>query len=77
MLLGTGQKLAIAGVVLGLAAAYAVGRIVATYLYAMRAADPVVLVGAGAIVAAVTIAATMIPALRGSRVDPVRELRAE
>ena len=77
MLLSTGQKLAVGGVVIGLAAAYAGGRVVASYLYAMRAADPIVLLSAGAIVALVTIAATMIPALRASRVDPVRALRAD
>jgi putative ABC transport system permease protein len=77
MLLGTGQKLAIGGVVIGLATAYAVGRVVATYLYAMQAADPIVLISAGLIVAAVTMAATMIPAVRASRLDPVRALRSE
>ena len=77
MLLSTGQKLAIGGVLIGLAAAYAVGRVVASYLYAMRAADPLVLMSAGAIVAAVTMAATMIPAVRASRLDPVRALRSE
>jgi ABC-type lipoprotein release transport system permease subunit len=64
-------------VVIGLAAAYASGRVVASYLYAMRAGDPLILIGAAAIVAAVTIVATMIPAMRGSRIDPVRALRSE
>ena len=77
MLLGNGQKLAVIGVVIGLAAAYAVGRLVASSLYEMRAADPLVLVGAGAVVAAVTMMATMVPALRASRVDPVRALRSD
>ena len=77
MLLSTGQQLALVGVVIGLAAAYAGGRVVASYLYAMRAADPLVLISAGAIVTAVTMAATMIPAVRASRVDPVRALRSE
>jgi len=77
MLLGTGQTLAIGGVVTGLAAAHAGGRVVASYLYEMRAADPVVLIGAGAVVAVVTIAATIIPAVRASRLDPVRALRPD
>jgi putative ABC transport system permease protein len=77
MLLGTGRNLAIGGALIGLAAAYAVGRVVASYLYAMRAADPLVLLGAGAIVVAVTMAATIIPAIRASRIDPVRALRPE
>jgi putative ABC transport system permease protein len=77
MLLRTGQMLAIGGVLIGVAAAYAGGRVVASYLYAMRAADPVVLIGAGAIVAAVTMIVTLIPAVRASRLDPVRALRAD
>jgi putative ABC transport system permease protein len=77
MLLTSGQILAMGGVLLGLAAAYAGGRVVSSYLYEMRAADPVVLFGAAAIVAVVSVAATIIPALRASRVDPVRALRSE
>ena len=77
MLLSTGQKLAIGGALIGLAAAYAVGRVVASYLYAMRAADPLVLLSAGAIVVAVTMAATIIPAIRASRLDPIRALRSD
>jgi putative ABC transport system permease protein len=77
LMMSTGQRLAIAGVILGLAAAYAGGRLVASSVFAMRAADPVVLIGAGALVAAVACIATMIPAIRASRLDPVRALRAE
>jgi ABC-type antimicrobial peptide transport system permease subunit len=69
--------MALGGVLIGLTAAYAGGRVVASYLYAMRAADPLVLIGAGPIVAAVAMAATMIPAVRGSRLDPVRALRSD
>jgi ABC-type antimicrobial peptide transport system permease subunit len=64
-------------VLIGLAAAYAGGRVVASYLYAMRAADPVVLISSGAIVAAVTMIVTLVPAVRASRLDPVRALRSE
>jgi ABC-type antimicrobial peptide transport system permease subunit len=63
--------------IIGLAAAYAVGRVLASSLYEMRAADPLVHLGTGALVAAVTMIATMIPAIRGSRVDPVRALRSD
>jgi ABC-type lipoprotein release transport system permease subunit len=37
----------------------------------------VVLLAAGLIVAAIALVATMVPALRASRIDPVRALRAE
>jgi putative ABC transport system permease protein len=77
MLLANGRNLAFAGLVVGLGAAYAVGRVVASSLYEMRAADPLVLFAAGALVAVVTMIATMIPAIRGSRVDPLRALRSD
>ena len=74
---GTGQRLAVAGVVLGLAGAYAGGRLVASRVYAMRAADPPVLLAAAGIVALVALSATIIPALRASRIDAIRALRAD
>jgi putative ABC transport system permease protein len=77
MLLANGRNLAVAGLIVGLAAAYAVGRVVASSLYEMQAADPLVLLSAGALVAVVTMMATMIPAIRGSRVDPSRALRSD
>ena len=75
LMMRSGQRLALVGLALGLAGAYASGRLVAGSVFAMRAADPVVLLGAGAIVAAVACGATMIPALRASRLNPVRALR--
>jgi ABC-type lipoprotein release transport system permease subunit len=43
----------------------------------MRASDPVVLATAVALVAAIALLATMIPALRATRIDPVLVLRGE
>ncbi len=43
----------------------------------MRAADPLVLPAAARIVAAVALLATMIPAMRASRISPVSALRAD
>jgi predicted permease len=77
LVMNRGQRLAVAGVVLGLAGAYAGGRVVASRVYAMRASDPMVLLGAVVIVGVVAVLATMIPALRASRTDPVRALRPE
>lgn len=76
MMLTAGLALAIGGVLIGLGVAYAGGRVVASYVYAMRAADPLVLAAAAAIVGAVTVAATMIPAIRASRLNPARALRS-
>jgi ABC-type antimicrobial peptide transport system permease subunit len=77
LVMGTGQSLAIAGVLFGLAGAYAGGRLVASRVYAMRAGDPVVLLAAGLIVGVVALVATAIPALRAIRIDPIRTIRAE
>jgi len=77
LVLSAGQKLALAGMVLGLAGAYAGGRLVASRVYAMSAADPRVLVTAAVIVAMVALLATIVPALRASRIDPIRAMRLE
>jgi putative ABC transport system permease protein len=75
LMMRSGQRLALAGIVLGLVGAFAGGRVVASSVYAMRAADPLILIAATVVVAAVTFLATAIPAVRASRVDPVRSLR--
>jgi putative ABC transport system permease protein len=77
LMMGAGQKVAVVGVVIGVAAAYIAGRLVASSVYAMRASDPLVLFTAGGVVALVTFAATMVPAIKASRVDPVQALRPE
>jgi putative ABC transport system permease protein len=75
LIMSDGQRLALAGLVLGLATAYAGGRVVASSVFEMRAADAAVLVTSAAIAAAIAVAATMIPALKASRIDPLRVLR--
>lgn len=77
LVMGGGQRLAIIGVLLGLGGAYAGGRLVASRVYDMRAADPLILLTAAMIVAAVALLATMIPAVRASRIDAARALRSE
>jgi putative ABC transport system permease protein len=77
LLMFRGQWLALAGVVVGLAAAYAGGRAVASLVYGIHAADPLVLATATVVVVAITWIATAIPATRASRTDPVLALRGE
>jgi putative ABC transport system permease protein len=77
LVLASGQQLTAIGVVLGMIGAYAGGRLVGNRIYAMRAADPLVLIGATLIVALVAVIATTIPAVRASRTDPIRALRPE
>jgi ABC-type antimicrobial peptide transport system permease subunit len=72
-----GQWLAAAGVCLGLAAAYAGGRTVASLVYGIHASDPIVLATATLVVVLITWVATAIPARRAARVDPILALRGD
>jgi putative ABC transport system permease protein len=77
LVMSSGQRLALIGIAVGLAGAYAGGRIVASSVYAMRAFDPAVLFTAAALVALLTFVATMIPALWATRLNPARVLRSD
>lgn len=65
------------GILLGVALAYAGGKLVASLLYGISPRDPAVMTIAALILGLIGIAACMIPALRASRVDPVEALRAD
>jgi ABC-type antimicrobial peptide transport system permease subunit len=71
------QRIAVAGIAGGLALAYPAGRVLASMLYEVRAADPMILVSATVLVAAVAVFATVLPARRAARIDAINALRAE
>jgi putative ABC transport system permease protein len=77
MLAGQARVLALVGGVLGLAVAYAAGRLASSWLYEVSASDPMILAGALVIVVTVTVLATLIPARRVSRTDPAHALRGD
>jgi putative ABC transport system permease protein len=69
--------LAIAGVVPGIAIAYAAGRSMEALLAGVKPADALTLAGAVALSVLMTIAGSLAPTLRALRVDPMTALRAE
>jgi len=75
--LGRGLKQLAAGIVFGLAGAFVLGDILSGMLVGVSPADPATFAAITLILAAVTIAACLRPALRAARVDPVIALRAE
>jgi putative ABC transport system permease protein len=72
-----GARLTVAGVVLGLAGAYAFTRLLASLLYGVSARDPLTFALVPAVLAAVALAAAYVPARRASRADPLLAIRAE
>ena len=75
MVLREGARLAAIGLIVGFVAAFAAGRLLAGLLFAVRPTDPMVLLSVPSLLGLVALAATMIPAFRASRVDPVVTMR--
>jgi ABC-type antimicrobial peptide transport system permease subunit len=65
------------GVALGIVAALGLGRLVASLLYGISERDPVVLAASALVLCLVGVAASLVPAWRAARVDPVTALRAD
>jgi predicted permease len=65
------------GIAAGLVAALAIGRLARTLLYELAPYDPVVIASVTVLLAGIALAAALVPALRASRVEPMRALRYE
>jgi len=77
MVLADGLKPILAGVALGLAAALALGRVVSSLIFGVRATDPLTFAAVALLLLLVGILATIIPASRATGIEPVRILREE
>ncbi len=72
-----GLKFTCLGLVAGLAAAMVLTRFMETLLFGVRASDPATLASVAALITAVAVAASLVPALRATRVDPIVALKDE
>ena len=77
MVVFEGMKPVIFGVALGIAGAFALGRLLASLVFSVRPTDPITFFAAAALLAIISLFACVIPAYRATRVDPIAALRYE
>jgi predicted permease len=77
MILGRGMTITLSGVLIGLLAALAVTRWMASLLFEVRAADPLTFILVAALLVGVAFLACYLPARRAAKVDPMIALRYE
>ena len=75
MTVGQGLRLVSIGVVLGLAAAFALTRVMSSLLFGVSATDPTTFITISLVLVSVALLASYLPALRATRVDPMFALR--
>jgi ABC-type antimicrobial peptide transport system permease subunit len=77
LILRQGARLAAIGIAVGLIVSGAFARVLETLLYGVRAIDPITFGAAAALLAAVALVASLVPAQRAARVSPAEALRSE
>jgi predicted permease len=76
MVVFQGMRLALLGVVIGVAGAFAVSKYMASLLFGVATRDPLVFIGVPILLAVIALLSVWIPAGRASRIDPLGALRS-
>jgi putative ABC transport system permease protein len=75
LVLGTGLRLAVTGIVIGLVGGFALERVLSRFLFLVTATDPTIVIGVPIVIAGIAILACYLPARRATNLDPVIALR--
>ncbi|MGH9573903.1 MAG: ABC transporter permease [Candidatus Acidiferrales bacterium] len=76
LVIGDGLKLAVAGIVVGIAASLALTQLLANQLFATSATDPLTFAGSVVLFLVVALLASYFPARRATRISPTDALRS-
>lgn len=77
LILSQGLRLTAAGLLIGLASAFALTRLVSAWLFGVKPTDPVTFIAVPLFVLAVACCACIIPAWSATRIDPIHALRED
>jgi putative ABC transport system permease protein len=77
LVVGQGMRLALIGIAIGLAGAYALTRLMSSLLYGISATDPVTFIVVSAALCVSALTACYVPARRAAMIDPMEALRSE
>jgi putative ABC transport system permease protein len=77
LVLARALRIVVAGLIVGLAGAVAVTRVLQTFLFGVTPTDPIAFTSVTLLLMAVGLVAAWLPARRATRIDPCVALRAE
>jgi ABC-type antimicrobial peptide transport system permease subunit len=77
MIVFQGMRLVLTGIAIGVAAAFGLARLIASFLFGVKAWDPVVFFTVPILLSVIALAAIWLPALRASRIEAIDALRYE
>jgi len=77
MVIAEGMRPALLGLILGLAGAFALKRAISSLIFGVSESDPLTFLSVSVLLAMVALVASILPAYRATKVDPMRALREE